>query len=833
MAALALQLLRSPQLQAQSPPDPEPLPIPTGADASDNDSVGRIVLPFPVTVNGIRYGELEGGFHETPSVSTLALESGRLITILAEWIDPAIMKPLGLTADRPYLPLLTLENAGIPVRVDADDLSVSISVPPEMKREIDISIRPRPAAPERDTGEPAFLSGYLNLTLGLELTGLFTSEETGFRIPIRFEPVLNVGSWVLESAFTVMAGDAFSFVPNHVRLVKDLPERYLRFSAGDLSYGVYGFQRHRTLQGVMAARRLELSPEPELFDDRTVRIFLTEYSTVEVYVNGVMLRTERLAPGPYSIRDFALVNGVNTIELRILDASGRDERLFYTVPYSTRLLPPGETEFSYAFGVSPYSLDSPSFSGFHLFGLGRTVTAGVTFQGDLERQQLGGAVILASRIGTIGLDLAASHGSSAGFGAAAGMRLQHAFLTAPGRDTIGFSGTLISGGFVGLEPQELSAGSGTDKEYGLELSLRYGRKLPAGFSFTSRVNYSLEVGSPGPGTAGLSFFITRSMRGGLMLSASFDLSKRAGSSLDWNGSVSVRSSFPSSATSFSVRQNIETGETQAGFMAGSGTGQDARSVSIGLSGFPFVPSRSASLMLGANRPAGPFSFASTVSFSSAAGQDSPLRSRLSFKADTAVAWAGRHFALSRRITDSFAFVLPVKNLAGRTVGVNPGPGGWQAVSRSNRPAVIASLSSYRPNRLTAEPIDAPFGLDPGTTVFTLVPSYRSGFLVTVGAEHTAGAGGVLVDGTGAPVALEVLLVRKLGAGPGTEPVTSFTDRDGVFQILGLSDGIYRIGLPGDAAAAEFRLDTGAADPELGYIDLGYITLEAGEEGNTR
>src|SRR3546814_12741749 len=55
--------------------------------------------------------------------------------------------------------------------------------------------------------------------------------------------------------------------------------------------------------------------------------FLRRPSTVEVMVNGQLMRRVRLDPGPYDLSDFPTGYGANDVRLNIVDDTGKAEKL--------------------------------------------------------------------------------------------------------------------------------------------------------------------------------------------------------------------------------------------------------------------------------------------------------------------------------------------------------------------------------------------------------------------------------------------------------------------------------------------------------------------------
>ncbi len=126
-------------------------------------------------------------------------------------------------------------------------------------------------------------------------------------------------------------------------------------------------------------------------------------STVDIYVNGQLIRTVLVRPGRFQIEDLPLTSGVGEVELVLRDLFGRDQR--FPMPYylSTAVLRRGEQDFGYGFGLQrldqfdwPPSHDDPAVNAQHRVGLTDAVTLG--YQVEADADVLTGGPVL-SRVG--------------------------------------------------------------------------------------------------------------------------------------------------------------------------------------------------------------------------------------------------------------------------------------------------------------------------------------------------------------------------------------------------------------------------------------------------
>lgn len=161
--------------------------------------------------------------------------------------------------------------------------------------------------------------------------------------------------------------------------------------------------------------------------------------------------------------------------------------------------------------------------------------------------------------------------------------------------------------------------------------------------------------------------------------------------------------------------------------------------------------------------------------------------------DGALIWAGGGLFASNRITDGYAVV---------DVGVPDVP-----VSLNNRAvartgmfgrALVSGLGSYRPNRISINPLDLPTQANIAASAITVVPARRSGVTVDFGGQPSAAALVVLRDPAGAflPAGADVQL-----HGARTSFVMGY---DGEVWIAGLAaQNLISVRMDGKTCSAAF------------------------------
>ncbi len=339
--------------------------------------------------------------------------------IAVEDLEAAGLHGLGGTREvhdgRPYVSLRSLLPE-IRFRYDAQALAVRLTAPPAALDRTTLDLRPvlRPEGMvlRKDT------SGFLNYSVSADGNGIVTGAG-------------EVGASLRGNlAFT-----GFSVLPDHrvVRglsyVVLDDPERMRRFQVGDAIAISTELGGSAQLAGLSLTREFSLDPyfvrQPL---PRLSGAILTP-STLEVYVNGALVRRDPVAPGPFEVRNLPVGSGVGQVSYVVRDAFGRTEE--FASPYysAAGVLADGISDYGYHlgfrrlnFGEVSSEYGPPELLARHRFGIGDWLTAGYRFESALQRT--GGTSLLASGgptvalalpVGELDLDAAASaDGSTAG-----------------------------------------------------------------------------------------------------------------------------------------------------------------------------------------------------------------------------------------------------------------------------------------------------------------------------------------------------------------------------------------------------------------------------------
>src|SRR5262249_45608829 len=114
----------------------------------------------------------------------------------------------------------------------------------------------------------------------------------------------------------------------------------------------------------------------------------------------------------YDLKDFPLFNGLNDVELYVVDEFGRRLIASFSQFFSARLLNAGIFEFGATAGIPQlrdggdeltYDDSNATFSGYARYGLLDDVTIGANFQIDKNQWLMGAEIGWATPVGTLSL----------------------------------------------------------------------------------------------------------------------------------------------------------------------------------------------------------------------------------------------------------------------------------------------------------------------------------------------------------------------------------------------------------------------------------------------
>ncbi len=151
------------------------------------------------------------------------------------------------------------------------------------------------------------------------------------------------------------------------------------------------------LGGIGFSKEYSIDPYFTPFPAQRYSGIVNTPSTADVYVNGVLVRSVALPPGPFTLENIPALTGSGNTRIVIRNALGQQQELGAPYYLSDQSLAPGLHEFTYNLGLERNMATTDAFgdyrhAGFlahHRFGLDDTFTPGAFLEAD-ERLQAGG-----------------------------------------------------------------------------------------------------------------------------------------------------------------------------------------------------------------------------------------------------------------------------------------------------------------------------------------------------------------------------------------------------------------------------------------------------------
>ena len=135
-------------------------------------------------------------------------------------------------------------------------------------------------------------------------------------------------------------------------IVDDLPH-LRRWVAGDSVAAAGGLGGTVFLGGLSVSRNFDLDPYFVRYPTLSLAGAVTTPSTVDVYVNGALVRREPLPPGTFDLTNLSVPTGSGTTRVVIRDAFGQEHALTNPFYASTAVLGKGLQDYGYNLGFRP------------------------------------------------------------------------------------------------------------------------------------------------------------------------------------------------------------------------------------------------------------------------------------------------------------------------------------------------------------------------------------------------------------------------------------------------------------------------------------------------
>lgn len=647
--------------------------------------------------------------------------------------------------------------------------------------------------------ESSFFGGYINYFISGAHFENDNIDNTWQSINT-FETALRYDKFNFFNDFSFdVDSDINDFYRLGSQLTYDFPDEGTRITLGDYAFQTFGFQGGESLLGININRNFGIIPTKNVRPITSQRFVIDRPSTVEVLIDGILIRSLRLAPGAYDIRDIPLTTGVNYIELVITDPSGRREVLTFNIASGVNLLAEGEFEYSFSVGVSSeqvdtsleYDTDDYIISAGIEYGVLESLTLGANTQARENIVQIGTSVGFATNVGLFGLEGAASQHEFLDEGYA--LRANYDAFYSSDVHSFNAQYEYLSERFVSIADNQLE--SFIENETGVQHRLdafynyRFSNDFNVGLSGNIRYLYNQDY----------EYALTTSLSGSWLNSTS-SWSLRATyeddddiDSDEWRFFVST--SIPidllwGNNHRMSTSYDTDNSRSQARYSYNNNAGAVG-----GVGVFALVENNEDNNVNGnvsvdytGNR------YVLTFDHDSLVDLDNDYSTRNQIGVQGALAFSGSSAAIGRPIGDAFAIISPHSSLDDSPVILNPEYDGSYAVKSDGLgPLLMPDIASYQAQRIDYDVENLPIGYDLGEGGFSINPLHSSSYNFTIGSDANITAMGYFYDSNEKPVPLTEGTATHQQDSEFT-PVEFFTNSKGRFAITGLKPGIYEVKL---------------------------------------
>jgi outer membrane usher protein len=417
-------------------------------------------------------------------------------------VPPADLQRAGLSVregtrvtvgGRELLSLRSLAPA-IAFEVDEPSLALRITAPPELLGRHLLDLRPTLRPPETEQRLDA--SAFLDYAAESDLAG---------RLGLAFEAGGRIDRWLATTGVSRTSDG--QWVRGLTAGVRDDVPALERWTVGDASAASGALGGSVLLGGISFGREFSLDPYLVPAPLPASTAVVTSPSTLEVYVNGAMVRQQPLAPGTWDLANLPAAAGQTLVHTVVRDAFGRERTLDSRFYFSSGLLAPGLTDFALAagflregFGRDSFAYGAPAALGRYRFGWSESITPGVRAEASTDLFSAGASAAAGSRWGEVDGSVAASAARGD-----AGAAAQVAWLWLGSGTSVGLRATAQTGRYahLSLDPRSdrpvldagVVAGATVSRRVGLGAELRAGRFRDLGAFASAGLRGSVQLGA--------------------------------------------------------------------------------------------------------------------------------------------------------------------------------------------------------------------------------------------------------------------------------------------------------------------------------------------------
>ena len=732
-------------------------------------------------------------------------------------------EPVGTVMLHDGEPHMSLKSMrGVSFTFEEKNLALNVTAEPQLLPRLALKLRTEQEIRGAiSRGNSAFFNYALNYSKGDSLvgSGVGFAAELGWRL----------GDYLLLSNgdTTQDATGRRKFVRLMSSVTHDDRENLRRTVVGDFFTPSRELSSSVNLGGISLSKLYGLNPYLIQFPMQSLSGKVALPSDLEVYLDGQRIRSEKLKPGEFELRDLVAYGGARNVQLVLRDAFGRVQEFSYSLYFSDQPLQQGLHEYSYNLGAlrRDYGLESNhygplAFTLFHRYGVSNALTLGWRAEGTKGIFNAGpSATLVLGSAGVVNLALA---GSSIGDRRGAAGSVTYNYQA--NSWSLGFSLRRDWGDYAALgDPVTISnrnfegnvvasyalPGRGTVSLSHSALSTRVGvlasaatpaqpfNASPLESRRITAVNYSVPLVSGRVAlTTSLSHIKDRESRNEAFVGLTFFFNR------DYSAAANYRGNRDSYAESFQFSRNQPIGE---GLGYALSADRATNPSAVGLQGKSSIQY---------NAPVAIFRG------DYARSQDNgPVTSDYRVSVAGGLAYVDGNVAAGRPVTDSFG-IVKVGELEGVAVAVNGQPIGK---TNARGKLFVPALAAYFDNDVSITPESVPIEYSIPATLKKVSPSLRSGVVIDFGVTKVQAFTGKLKfwqEGTSKPLEFQEISFSAEGRTQNLQ-----TGRGGEFYIENLKPGAYPAKVLVEGKSCLFDLTIPVSDET--FVDLGELVCRPG------
>jgi outer membrane usher protein len=247
------------------------------------------------------------------------------------------------------------------------------------------------------------------------------------------EQGVSLGGGFFDNTLTAATGSHVS--RPSTSLTFDDRDKLTRFVLGENTAILGSLGGTTPIGGVSYSTQFAVNPYFTPFPGQTFAGIVNTPSTADVYVNGQLVRTIQLPPGPFNLQNVPASTGAGVTRVVIRNALGQTQELGAPFYQSTTLLKEGLQQFTYNVGLE-HDLSAqgfghyvrPAFLASHSFGLTDELTPGAFLEADRHVMAAGPNLTIALPLGQLAILAAGSHDTAFGNGASGSLEYSYQSL---------------------------------------------------------------------------------------------------------------------------------------------------------------------------------------------------------------------------------------------------------------------------------------------------------------------------------------------------------------------------------------------------------------------